>query len=136
MLPFPQPEVELQGSEVPSVLRKLQKWGDYESFGTPVWPSRFVPMKTPLSHDILRDWKLLEAPHHSLTVQDLLSAQAAAGRQVGLIIDLTNHDCLYEEDVPAEVGVVGVVQYTWLGQLSSRQHPTLVHPTTCAPAPC
>jgi alpha-glucan,water dikinase len=117
------------------VLRKLQKWGDYESFGTPVWPSRFVPMKTPLSHDILRDWKLLEAPHHSLTVQDLLAAQAAAGRQVGLIIDLTNHDCLYEEDVPAEVGVP--IHYsTRLGQVSSRQHPTLVHPTTCAPAPC
>jgi alpha-glucan,water dikinase len=60
-------------------------------------------MKTPLSHDILRDWKLMEAPHHSLTVQDLLAAQTASGRHVGLIIDLTNHDCLYEEDVPAEV---------------------------------
>jgi hypothetical protein len=36
-------------THVPTVLTKLQKWGDYASFGEPVGPSRFVPMKTPLS---------------------------------------------------------------------------------------
>ena len=34
---------------VPSVLQKLQKWGDYASCGDVVEGTRLVPMKTPLS---------------------------------------------------------------------------------------
>ena len=30
---------------VPSVLKKLQKWGDYESVGAQVLPTKFIPMK-------------------------------------------------------------------------------------------
>ncbi len=67
---------------VPTVLTKLQKWGDYETFGEPVWPSRFIPMKTPLSQEILDGWQLQQQPKHRLTVQDLLAAQTAAGRCV------------------------------------------------------
>ena len=29
-------------TNVPTVLSKLQKWGDYESYGEPVGPSRFI----------------------------------------------------------------------------------------------
>jgi len=32
----------------PSVLQKLQKWGDYESCGDVVRGTRLIPMKTPL----------------------------------------------------------------------------------------
>lgn len=79
------------GSHVPTVLTKLQKWGDYESFGEPVWPTKFIPMKTPLSHEILDNWQLPEAPKHRLTVGSLLRAEQAAGRRVGLLLDLSNH---------------------------------------------
>lgn len=78
-------------SHVPTVLTKLQKWGDYHSYGEPVWPTRFIPMKTPLSAEILDHWQLPEAPKHRLTVEALLQAQAAAGRRVGLLLDLSNH---------------------------------------------
>jgi hypothetical protein len=47
-----------------------------------------------MSNEILENWSLAEAPRHALTVPVLLEAQAAEGRQVGLIIDLANHDCL------------------------------------------
>jgi hypothetical protein len=56
-----QPETE-NSAHVPSVLSKLQKWGDYASFGEPVQPSRFIPMKTPLSTEILQSWSLAEPP--------------------------------------------------------------------------
>jgi hypothetical protein len=71
----------------------------------PVWPSRFIPMKTPLSEEILDSWELPQPPKHRLTVPDLLAAQAAAGRRVGLLLDLSNHDCLYARDVPNSVQV-------------------------------
>jgi hypothetical protein len=71
----------------------------------PVWPSRFIPMKTPLSEEILDSWELPQPPKHRLTVPDLLAAQAAAGRRVGLLLDLSNHDCLYASDVPSSVQV-------------------------------
>lgn len=52
------------------------------------------PVQTPMSNEILDNWSLPEAPRHALTVPRLLASQAAAGRQIGLIIDLANHDCL------------------------------------------
>lgn len=87
----PAPAPSTAGSHVPTVLTKLQKWGDYASFGEPVAPTRFIPMKTPLSHEILDNWQLPESPKHRLTVQTLLEAQHAAGRRVGLLLDLANH---------------------------------------------
>jgi alpha-glucan,water dikinase len=62
--------------------------------GSPVWPTRFLPMKTPMSNEILSSWSLAEAPKHPLTVPRLLETQSKLGRTVGLIIDLANHDCL------------------------------------------
>lgn len=72
-------------------LHTTQNRGDYESFGEPVWPTKFIPMKTPLSHDILDNWQLPQAPKHRLTVGTLLAAERAAGRRVGLLLDLSNH---------------------------------------------
>ncbi|GAB4819930.1 hypothetical protein N2152v2_006976 [Parachlorella kessleri] len=110
-----------------TVLSKLKKWGDYASVGAPVRPTRFIPMKTPLSREIISNWTLGDGPKHSLTVPELIEGEAARGRVVGKIIDLVsgqaggqdaaagvlpplekracvlvqaNHECLYEEDVP------------------------------------
>jgi len=84
--------------EPPSVLQKLQKWGDYESCGDVVRGTRLIPMKTPLSARYVE-----ETCANVLTMDILLEEQRKLGREIGLIIDLTNHDCLYEEDVPATV---------------------------------
>ncbi len=84
----------------PSVLQKLQKWGDYEAYGEVVHPSLFIPMKTPLSQAILNEWSLPEEPKHSLTISSLQQQQHFLHRQVGLIIDLSNHETLYADDIP------------------------------------
>ena len=92
-------------TNVPTVLNKLQKWGDYASFGEPVAPSKFIPMKTPLSPTLLADPAAFE---NVLTLPAFLEAQLKLGRKVGLIIDLSNHDCLYHDGVPADVRRVHV----------------------------
>ena len=84
----------------PSVLQKLQKWGDYEAFGDVVRPALFIPMKTPLSKAILNEWSLPEQPKHSLTVASLLQQQHFQQRHIGMIIDLSNHETLYADDIP------------------------------------
>lgn len=75
-------------------LPRTHAQADYEATGSPVWPTNFIPMKTPMSNEILDNWSLPEAPRHPLTVKLLLARQSALGREVGLIIDLANHDCL------------------------------------------
>lgn len=55
--------------------------------------ARAVPMKTPLSRDILANWSLPEQPRYRLTVPELLEQQSALGRRIGLILDLSNHEC-------------------------------------------
>jgi hypothetical protein len=76
---------------------------DYPSVGAPVAPTKFLPMKTPMSMEIITNWSLPVPPKHSLTVQELLQSEASAGRKVGLIIDLANHECLYQEDLPEDM---------------------------------
>jgi protein-tyrosine phosphatase len=73
--------------------------GDYEAVGTPVYPSLFIPMKTPMSEEILSNWSLAAPPRHAHTLSLLLATQRAEGRRVGLIIDLANHPCLYADDL-------------------------------------
>ena len=62
--------------------------GDYASVGEAVRPTKFVPMKTPMSREIISNWTLGDGPKHSLTVPDLLRKQSAKGREIGMIIDL------------------------------------------------
>jgi hypothetical protein len=57
-----------------------------------VWPVRLIPMKTPLAQNLLDNWNLEKPAANPWTVRALLSAQAQAGRIVGLIIDLSNHE--------------------------------------------
>ena len=123
---------QVTDTNVPTVLSKLQKWGDYESYGEPVGPSRFIPMKTPLSPTLLADFgvghgdraddpsdasearrvddedsKRKKKVPHVHTLPAFLAAQRAKGRDVGLVIDLSNHDCLYSDGIP-ETGVTRV----------------------------
>jgi hypothetical protein len=57
-------------------------------------------MKTPLGVEILRSWSLTDPPKYRLTVVDLLADQTSKGRELGLIIDLSNHETLYASDIP------------------------------------
>lgn len=96
---------ELSAKEDSSVLQKLQKWADYPSYGEPVNPTRFLPMKTPMSSEIILNWSLDQPPQHVLTIQSLLKDQQQKGRTVGLMIDLSNHETLYAEDLQAVEGL-------------------------------
>lgn len=90
---------------MPSVLTKLKKWADYASIGDPVQPTKFLPMKTPMSKEIIEHWSLEHAPKHTLTIEELIDTQERDhGRHVGLIIDLANHDCLYLDDILSHNG--------------------------------
>jgi hypothetical protein len=57
-------------------------------------------VQTPLSAEILDSWSLPSQPKHRLTVPEMVAQQAALGRKVGLLLDLSNHDCLYAADIP------------------------------------
>jgi hypothetical protein len=87
----------LSATNVPTVLSKLRKWGDYASFGEPALPSKFIPMKTPLSPTLLRE----DTFENVLLLPNFLAEQRESrGRDVGLVIDLSNHDCLYGDGIP------------------------------------
>ena len=63
-------------------------------------------MKTPLSLEFLEQ---MEKYAHILTVEKMLYEQRETKqREVTMIIDLSNHECLYEEDIPKEVHRVHV----------------------------
>jgi len=81
----------MQRSSAPTVLTKLKKWADYESVGEPVGGTKFLPMKTPMSEEIVANWSLEHPPKNVLTVRGLVAGQAGLGRKVGMIIDLSNH---------------------------------------------
>jgi len=94
--------------ELPSVLRKIEKWGDYEPFGAPVrvrGGAGIIPMKTPLTVAQMRrlasSGKRIRNAH---TLEACVASHAAAGRRIGLIVDLTCHDCLYAEELPLVPG--------------------------------
>ena len=94
---------------LPSVLRKIEKWGDYEAVGglVPVRGGRgFIPMKTPLTRaqmaSLKKSGKRIKYPHD---LQGFVRDQASQGRRVGLVIDLTCHDCLYESELSLCPGV-------------------------------
>ena len=52
-----------------------------------------------------RDWEytIEEPPKHLHFVESFLTAQLSEGREVGLIVDLCNHECLYHDEIPEGV---------------------------------
>lgn len=84
---------------------QLNKWGDYPSMGEPVWPSRFIPMKTPLTEQLLSAWDPNKACRSPLTLPLVIASCKAKNRRLGMIMNLAGHDCLYEDDIPADVAI-------------------------------
>lgn len=62
-------------------------------------------MKTPLTRTILREWlNTVEAsPKNVHLVDEFVREQSDAGRRIGLVVDLCNHECLYSEELPESV---------------------------------
>ncbi|KAL0482190.1 mRNA-capping enzyme [Acrasis kona] len=79
-------------SRVASVLSKIYKWSELQRFGKPLADSHIIPHKTPIDNKYLlqhNQW----APFSALTFVD---EQLKKGIVVGCIIDLTNHDMIYD----------------------------------------
>ena len=105
----PAPSNGRASTPLPSVLRKIEKWGDYEAVGGLIkvkGGAGFVPMKTPLTRaqmaSLKKSGKRIRYPHD---LQGFVRDQASQGRRVGLVIDLTCHDCLYESELKLCPGV-------------------------------
>lgn len=96
------PASSSDGPGVATVLKKIQKWGHYDDYGDVVAGSRVIPMKTPLTLDLQKGYIPLspDVPVKPFTLPSFLADQQALGRHVGLVIDLSNHACLYTEDLP------------------------------------
>ena len=79
--------------EAPSVLRKILKWGNYESFGSPVLGTRFIPMKSPLTstlqeslaQQVLRGSQSTPPPQHADTMATPCRRQTATPPSAGLL---------------------------------------------------
>jgi hypothetical protein len=83
---------------------QLEKWSSKAAFSTPVPPTRFIPMKTPLSQALLRAHFSNEQPcQHPNTIDHLLAFCRQQGFALGLIINLAAHDCLYAADLPGNL---------------------------------
>lgn len=105
----PAPSDGRASTPLPSVLRKIEKWGDYEAVGGLIkvtGGAGFVPMKTPLTRaqmaSLKKSGKRIRYPHD---LQGFVRDQASQGRRVGLVIDLTCHDCLYASELKLCPGV-------------------------------
>eukprot|EP00889_Picochlorum_renovo_P003138 jgi/Picre1/30168/NNA_005537.t1 len=61
-------------------VNKASEMADYESIGQPVSPTMFLPMKTPMSREIIENWSLEDPPRHVLTIGE--------------------YECLYQDDLP------------------------------------
>lgn len=109
-------------SSTATVLKKIEKWWLYASYGKVIAGSRVIPMKTPLPLELQeRQARLAQTrgrsssmdgvvvPGQELgqqrehTIGGFVRAQAEEeGRIVGLVVDLSNHECLYADDLVAE----------------------------------
>lgn len=99
---------------VATVLQKITKWKDYANYGQPLGNSRVIPMKTPLPLDLQRQHfpsspsssAVLHKEARVHTIEKFVKEQADLGRNIGLVVDLSNHDCLYEEDLKRDCPLV------------------------------
>ena len=103
-------EIFLNTDQIPyekaTVLTKLQKVGRLHVCMRVCREDEVCAMKTPLLVEFLES---TEKYAHILTVEKMLYTQRETKqREVTMIIDLSNHECLYEEDIPEEVHRVHV----------------------------
>lgn len=84
----------------------MEKWSLKPSIGRPVWPSRFVPMKMPLTDAlIVEHFPPPSVCPNPFTVTRLLDHFHQAGLHLGMILSLAN-DCLYGDDVPCGLPIM------------------------------
>ncbi|KAL0479519.1 hypothetical protein AKO1_007758, partial [Acrasis kona] len=83
---------EQEASRVCSVLSKICKWSELQCYGSPLGSSFLIPHKTPI------DQKYINPTWHPFTISSFIQDQEDAGRVVGCIIDLTNHERIYNVD--------------------------------------
>jgi hypothetical protein len=82
---------------------QMEKWASRQSIGCPVWPTRFIPMKTPLSNTMLTT-QFPDTPcPNPLTIASVLTYCQDHDYRLGLVINLAAHDCLYSEDLPSDI---------------------------------
>jgi len=113
---------------VAKVLEKITKWKDYANYGQPLGSSRVIPMKTPLPLDLQRQHfpsspsssavlhKETEAEARVHTIEKFVKEQADLGRNVGLVVDLSNHACLYEEDLKRDCPLVNYEHFFFVAK--------------------
>eukprot|EP01026_Neomeris_dumetosa_P081092 TRINITY_DN9061_c0_g1_i5.p2 TRINITY_DN9061_c0_g1~~TRINITY_DN9061_c0_g1_i5.p2 ORF type:complete len:396 (-),score=29.91 TRINITY_DN9061_c0_g1_i5:1085-2212(-) len=93
--------------EIPSVLRKVDKWLSIENMGEAVGQTKFIPMKTPFSSQMMQSIRQNKEYNQQstnlLTIDCMLNYQKNLGRDVGLILDVSDHMCLYSQDIPNEI---------------------------------
>ena len=86
------------------VCAQIAKWASKPSCGKPVWPTRFIPSKTPLTEELLQErFPVPGTCAHPHTVPRLVKHCHAKGWPVGLIINLCAQDGLYAADVPFDL---------------------------------
>lgn len=63
--------------------------------------SHVIPMKTPLTRELQMGYlpRDPDTPVKHFTLASFLDDQRQLGRRVGLLVDLSNHQCLYSEDI-------------------------------------
>jgi hypothetical protein len=62
-------------------------------------------MKTPLTEQLLSAWDPSKACASPLTLPLVIATCKAKNRRLGMIMNLAGHDCLYEDDIPADVAM-------------------------------
>ena len=79
---------------------QMEKWSNKEAFSTPVARTKFIAMKTPLSQLLLdKHFPCGQPCRHPNTISHLLAHCKQHGFELGLIINLAAHQCLYAADL-------------------------------------
>ncbi|KAG2387654.1 hypothetical protein C9374_001248 [Naegleria lovaniensis] len=77
-----------------NVLQKISKWTELDNYGTPLEPTHIIPLKTPIKTKFLESAK----KWRPFTSEDFLFGNLKKGYAVAGIVDLSNHDCIYDVD--------------------------------------
>eukprot|EP00892_Ulva_mutabilis_P008658 jgi/Ulvmu1/6164/UM028_0020.1 len=84
---------------LPSILRKIHKWASTPAMGRPVWPSLFIPMKSPLTEVLAESYLSGEPCAHPHNIPIMLQSAEQQGHTIGLVINLSVYHDLYAGDL-------------------------------------
>jgi hypothetical protein len=104
---------------------QMEKWGSKPSTGERVWPTRFIPSKTPLTVEhIVAHFSSLESCPNPHTVAGMLEQCHSRHMRVGMIMNISAHGGMYAADVPPELPTFHVSMES--KHLPSRQQVQMV----------